>query len=329
MLVPHISGLAPVACFKSVTSVRQSFCRASSLIPRRKSSTLRAVRFVLSSAIAHPASPGFLCRAGRVAYWRALAHAVLLLTLLVWSFSFLAAARLRQSMGLVDSLAARFLPVVLGAGLALLVRRPLRLPRSSWGKVAAMAVLGVLAYNLFFFHGMKTVPSGTAALVIALNPVFTAVLARLVLGEAFGLRKTLGLLLSLAGVFVVIRFGSDKPVDWPYLSSALLLALDTPSALLFVGGLPLLAFATPQLARTLAFDTGALVAALYLALPCTLFGYAAWIWALKRLPAGEVAAFVFLNPPLATLWAWLFEGPLLRTPFVIGALALLVGGAAI
>ena len=286
-----------------------------------------------------------------MAYWRALAHAVLLLTLLVWSFSFLAAARLRQSMGLVDSLAARFLPVVLGAGLALLVRRPLRLPRSSWGKVAAMAVLGVLAYNLFFFHGMKTVPSGTAALVIALNPVFTAVLARLVLGEAVGLRKTLGLLLSLAGVFVVIRFGSDKPVDWPYLSSALLLALaplswalytvigrrmpaaadalDTTYALLFVGGLPLLAFATPQLARTLAFDTGALVAALYLALPCTLFGYAAWIWALKRLPAGEVAAFVFLNPPLATLWAWLFEGQPLRTPFVIGALVLLVGVAAI
>jgi drug/metabolite transporter (DMT)-like permease len=280
-----------------------------------------------------------------------LAHAVLLLTLLVWSFSFLAAARLRVSLGLLDSLAARFLPVVLGAGLLLLWRRPLSLPRSSWWKVAAMAVLGVPAYNLFFFHGLKTVPSGTAALVIALNPAFTAVLARLVLGERFGPRKTLGLLLALAGVFVVIRFGSDKPVDWPYLSSALLLALapiswalytvigrrmpaaadalDTTYALLFVGGLPLVALASPQLARTLAADRGALGAALYLALPCTLFGYAAWIWALKRLPAGEVAAFVFLNPPLATLWAWLFEGQPLRPPFVIGALVLLAGVAAI
>ena len=70
-------------------------------------------------------------------------------------------------------------------------------------------------------------------------------------------------------------------------------------------------------------------AALYLALPCTLFGYAAWIWALKRLPAGDVAAFVFLNPPLATLWAWLFEGQPIRPPFVIGALVLLAGVAAI
>jgi drug/metabolite transporter (DMT)-like permease len=185
--------------------------------------------------------------------------------------------------------------------------------------------------------------------IIALNPAFTAVLARVGLGESFGPRKTLGLLLALVGVFVVIRFGSDKPVDWPYLSSALLLALaplswalytvigrrmpaaadalDTTYALLLVGGLPL--FATPQLARTLVADPGALVSALYLALPCTLFGYAAWIWALKRLPAGEVAAFVFLNPPLATLWAWLFEDQPLRPPFVIGALVLLVGVAAI
>jgi drug/metabolite transporter (DMT)-like permease len=278
-----------------------------------------------------------------------LAHVVLLLTLLVWSFSFLAAARVRVSVGLVDALAARFVPVVLGASLLLLWRRPLRLPRSSWWKVAAMAALGVPAYNLFFFHGMKSVPSGTAALIIALNPALTALLARLVLGEAFGRRKTLGLLLALAGV--VVRFGSDKPVDWPYLSSALALALaplswacytvigrlmpaaadafDTTYALLFLGGLPLVALATPQLVKTLAADPGALAAALYLALPCTLFGYAAWIWALKRLPAGEVAAFVFLNPPLATLWAWLFEGQPIRPPFMGGALVLLAGVALI
>lgn len=276
---------------------------------------------------------------------------MLLVTLLVWSFSFLAAARLRQSVGLADSVAARFLPVVLGAALLLLWRRPLRLPRSSWWKVGAMAALGVPAYNLFFFHGLKTVPTGTAALIIALNPVFTALLARLALGEAFGRRKALGLVLALAGVLVVIRFGSDRPVDWPYLSSALVLALaplswacytvigrrmpaaadalDTTYALLFVGGLPLAALATPRLVAALLADRGALWAALYLALPCTLMGYAAWIWALKRLPAGEVAAFVFLNPPLATLWAWLFEGQALHPPFLLGAAVLLVGVAAI
>jgi drug/metabolite transporter (DMT)-like permease len=280
-----------------------------------------------------------------------LAHIVLVLTLLIWSFSFLAAARLRQDLGLVDALGARFVPVLLGAGALLLWRRPLRLPRAAWWRVLAMGLLGVPAYNLAFLHGLKTVPSGTAALIIAMNPVLTAVLARFGLKEEFGRRRTAGLVLALAGVFVVIRYGTDRPVDWPYLSSALVLVLaplswavytvigrrlpaaadafDTTCALLFVGSLPLLVLATPALGRTLVAHPGALGAALYLAVPCTLVGYAGWIWALKRLPAGEVAAFVFLNPPLANLWAWRFEGATLRPPFLVGAAVLLAGVAAI
>jgi drug/metabolite transporter (DMT)-like permease len=280
-----------------------------------------------------------------------LAHLVLVLTLLIWSFSFLAAARLRQDLGLVDALAARFLPVLLGAGLLLLWRRPLRLPRAAWWKIALMGLLGVPVYNLFFLHGLKGVPTGTASLIIALNPVFTAVLARFLLEERFGRRRAAGLVLALSGVFVVIRYGTDRPVDWPYLSSALLLSLaplswaaytvigrrvpaaadafDTTYALLFVGSLPLLALATPALGRSLLAHPGALWSALYLAVPCTLVAYAGWIWALKRLPAGEVAAFVFLNPPLANLWAWLFEGATLKPPFLLGAAVLLAGVATI
>ncbi len=169
--------------------------------------------------------------------------------------------------------------MLLGAGLLLLWRRPLRLPRASWWRIAAMGFLGVPVYNLAFLHGLKTVPTGTAALIIALNPVFTAVLARIVLKETFGVRRALGLGLSLVGVFVVIRYGTDKAVDWPYLSSALVLslaplgwafytvigrrlpaaadALDTTYALLFVGSLPLLVLATPSLGRNLLAHPGA------------------------------------------------------------------------
>jgi drug/metabolite transporter (DMT)-like permease len=280
-----------------------------------------------------------------------LAHLVLVLTLLVWSFSFLAAARLRQDLGLLDALAARFVPVFLGAAAVLIWRRPLRLPRGSWPRIAVMAFLGVPCYHLFFLHGLKTVPTGTAALVVTLNPAFTAVLARVFLGEELGVRRMAGLLLALAGVFVVVRYGTDKPVDWPYLSSALLLALsplswalytvigrrvatgadplDTTYAILVLGSLPMLLLVRPSAARTLAMSRGALLAAFYLAVPCTLLAYAGWIWALQRLPAGETAAFVFLNPPLANLWAWIFEGTSLRAPFLLGAFVLLAGVAAI
>lgn len=278
-------------------------------------------------------------------------HLALVLTLLTWSFSFLAAVRLRQDLGLTEALAARFVPVLLGAGAFLLFRRPLRVPREAWPKVIWMGLLSVPVYNVFFLHGMKTVPSGTGALIIALNPVFTAVLARLFLGEPFGRRHVAGLVLAMAGVFVVIRFGTDRAVDWPYLSSALLLALaplswalytvvgrtlpagadplDTSYALLFAGSLPLLVFARPSTARLLAASPGALWAALYLAVPCTLLAWVSFLWALKRLPAGEASAFIFLNPPLANLWAWLFEGAKLRPAFLAGAAILLAGVALI
>jgi drug/metabolite transporter (DMT)-like permease len=280
-----------------------------------------------------------------------LAHVVLLLTVLTWSFSFLAAAHLRQHLGLTEAMAARFVPVFLGAAAFLLLRRPLRFPREAWPKIVAMGLLSVPAYNVFFFHGLKTVPTGTAALIIALNPVFTAVLARVLLGEPFGRRQQAGLVLAMTGVFVVIRFGTDKAIDWPYLSSALLLALaplswafyavigrtlpegthpvDTAYALLFAGSLPLLFFARPSTARVLAGSPAALGSALYLAIPCTLLAWVAFLWALKRLPAGEATAFIFLNPPLANLWAWLFEGATLRAPFLLGATILLAGVALI
>jgi drug/metabolite transporter (DMT)-like permease len=278
-------------------------------------------------------------------------HLVLVLTLLVWSFSFLAAARLRQDVGLVEALAARFVPVLVGAGVLVACRRPLRVPRGSWWRIVAMGLLGVPLYNAFFFHGMKTVPSGTAALIIALNPAFTALIAWLVLGETFGPQRVAGLLLALLGVFVVVRYGTDRPVDWPYVSSALVLALaplswavytvvgrglpaatdpfDATYALLFVGSVPMVLLATPTVGRTLLAHPGALLAALYLAGPCTLLAYAGWIWALKRLPAGETAAFVFLNPLLASVWAWRFEGTRLRGAFLLGAAVLLAGVAAI
>ncbi len=156
-----------------------------------------------------------------------------------------------------------------------------------------------------------------------------------------------GLLLAVAGLFVVVRFGTDKAVDWPYLSSALLLALaplswaiytvvgrtlppgadplDTSYALLFVGSLPLLVFARPSTLKTLLSSPGALGAALYLAVPCTLLAWVSFLWALKRLPAGEAASFVFLNPPLANLLGVALRGAKLRLPFLLGAAILLAG----
>lgn len=278
-----------------------------------------------------------------------LVHVVLVLLFACWSLSFIGVQWLQVDLSLGEAMAARFVPVLVATGVLLAIRRP-RLPRSTWGRLALMGFFGVPGYNIFFFLGLRSVPAGTASLVVALSPVFIAILARLIHGERFGPQKIAGLLLALAGLFVVVRYGTSKAVDWPYLWAALLLALaplswafyttasrglegvdpfDANLASLFVGSLPMIFFVTRHGLRTLAADPRALGAALFLSLVCTVAGYAVWNWALKRLPAGEVAAFIFLNPPFANFWGWLIEGTPLKAPFVVGALILLGGVALI
>jgi drug/metabolite transporter (DMT)-like permease len=270
------------------------------------------------------------------------------MAVLFWSLSFLAAARLRQDLTVAEALAARFVPVFIGAGLLLSWRRP-RFPPGAWPRILGLGLCGVILYNVFFFFGLGSVPSGTAALIIALNPVFTALAARFVLGEEFGARRTLGLVLAIGGVYVVVRYGADRAVDLPYLTAAALLALapvvwaiynilgrglppgtsplDATVALLFVGSAPLLLLTDRHMIDVCLSKPEALLAALYLAGPCTLLGFTAWLWALKRLPAGEVAAMVFLNPLLANLWSFLLEGKAITPAFVLGGLILLAGVA--
>ena len=142
-----------------------------------------------------------------------MAHVVLVFTLIIWSFSFLAAARLRQDLGLVDALAARFLPVLLGAGVLLRWRRPLRLPRTAWWRIVVMGILGVPVYNLAFLHGLKTVPTGTAAL----NPPLANLWAWLFEGARLKPPFLLGAGVLLASVAAIVlplpRVGGARPSE--------------------------------------------------------------------------------------------------------------------
>lgn len=281
-----------------------------------------------------------------------MAHGVLLLTLLVWSFSFYGARVVMQALTVPEALAARFVPVLAGCLLLLAWRRPnLRaLSRGDWGRLAAMGLLSVPLYNLFFFAAMKHVPSGTAALIIALNPAFTALLASFFLGETFGARRVAGLASGLAGVFVILKSGGQLASPAEARDAVLLMLaplcwagytvigrawrppidrFDATLLLLVIGSAPMLAGLNGSLAPRLVAQPAVLGWALYLGIFCTLFGFAAWLWALGRLPAGKVAAFVFLNPPLAALWAAWLEGMRPDGAWLLGAALVLAGMALI
>jgi drug/metabolite transporter (DMT)-like permease len=109
-------------------------------------------------------------------------------------------------------LLAGLLYVGAGVGLAFL-DATLRLSPIGWSEAAirrsgwlwlglALGVGGVLAPVLLLF-GLVVTPASTASLLLTLEAVFTAALARLVFGESVGRRIGLGLLAIAAGALVL------------------------------------------------------------------------------------------------------------------------------
>lgn len=83
-----------------------------------------------------------------------------------------------------------------------------RLSRAVLPGAAWMAVTGVFLYNALFFSGMKTVPAGRAAMIVACVPSAVALYSALVLRAPTGLVKGLGIALSLFGVSVILSGGN-------------------------------------------------------------------------------------------------------------------------
>ncbi len=70
-----------------------------------------------------------------------------------------------------------------------------------------LGLTGVFAYNAFFFSGLRSVPAGKAALIIASTPAVMAVFSGLFLKERLCRWHAVGIPLSLSGVFVIISRG--------------------------------------------------------------------------------------------------------------------------
>ncbi len=71
---------------------------------------------------------------------------------------------------------------------------------------------GVLAYNYFFFSGLKTITASRASLIIAANPAAIALLSSIFLGERLTLFRSSGILMSVTGALVVITRGDPATI---------------------------------------------------------------------------------------------------------------------
>jgi drug/metabolite transporter (DMT)-like permease len=137
----------------------------------------------------------------------------LVVTMMLWGGTFVAGRIVVQDMGPFAAAFSRFLVASLALVVLTIVmegKLP-QLPRKLWLRIMLLGLTGILAYNAFFFAGLKTVAAGRAALIIALNPVAIALGSALWFQESLTRAKAMGIALSLIGAAVVISGGN--PVE--------------------------------------------------------------------------------------------------------------------
>lgn len=138
-----------------------------------------------------------------------LIHPKLVLCALFWGGTFIAGRVLAQGVPHLTAAAARF--VIAGACLAAVAWHvegglPRLTPtQAAW--TALLGLTGIFLYNVFFFAALGRLQAGRTALIIALNPVVTALAMAVLLRRSPSASRWAGIAIALAGAAVVVSRG--------------------------------------------------------------------------------------------------------------------------
>jgi drug/metabolite transporter (DMT)-like permease len=280
------------------------------------------------------------------------AHAALLAVVVVWASAF-SVIKVLLDHGFAAEDVALFRYLVAAPGFAFLLWRVGGLPgltRRDGLRLAAVGVCVVVGYHIFLNVGTKYTTSGTAALVVALSPALTLLLAVGIGLERWSLRRAAGLAVAFAGVAVVVLLGAGgelsfanakgplivlaAPVSFalynvllkPLLGRYDLLALTAATSLVgTVFLLPFLSGGTTDSVTAISLEDALLV--LYLGVVSTFLGYIGWNFGLRGLGATRAVTYTYLISPLAVLMGALFLDEAVTLWLAAGG-ALVVGGVA-
>ncbi len=228
------------------------------------------------------------------------------------------------------------------AMLALLKERTLEL--------AVIGAVGLALCQGMIFVGLHYTDATTAGIIMALCPIMTIVLARIVLGEPLGAAKALGALLALAGMLWIVARGDLAALiglrfnagELWVVGSAFCFGLYTVLLrrsrfempmlpllvlLLGVGALAALPFYLWELAsgERAALDRDGLLALAYIAVPGGALMYLLYNRSVATLGASRASMLMYLQTVFVALLAWLLLGESLHGYDLAGAAFIVAG----
>jgi drug/metabolite transporter (DMT)-like permease len=197
------------------------------------------------------------------------------------------------------------------------------------GHIAFMGIALIGIGNWLVVWAENVIPSGLAALMIALTPFWIAGVESVSRqGERWNLGKLIGLVMGFSGVILLLLANWESGWDPAFLYGigALLIAeifwaigsvyskykkieakpLVSAALQMVFGGLFLLIVATVKGDfRPIHWEISGLIAFAYLVIFGALIGYACYIYSLAKLPSSLVSLYAYINPVIAVWLGWL------------------------
>lgn len=270
---------------------------------------------------------------------------------IVWGASFIATKLALRDLNPVTVVWLRFAIGVIILGTVAGIRHQISLPeKQDWLYFILLGFLGITFHQWLQSTGLLTVQAATTAWIVATTPVYIAILSWLFLREKLGWLQISGIVLAALGVLLVVskgnisgmfsgRFGTIGDIlilisapNWAIfsiLSSRGLKKYPATQMMFFVmtiGWLltSILFFASGNIADIGQIQWESALGVGFLGIFCSGLAYIAWYDGLQALPASQVGAFLYLEPLVAVIVAWIILAePILLVSLVGGAIILL------
>jgi drug/metabolite transporter (DMT)-like permease len=268
------------------------------------------------------------------------------LAVVFWGVSFVAT---KAALTEVAPVTLIFLRFAIGAAVLLAIVRELP-PREAWPALALMGFIGVFVHQMLQAYALTMTSATNSGWLIGVTPIWSAVLAAIVLRERFGFWKVVGLAGGFAGALLVVTKGdfSSRVFGRPSTTGDLLILISTLNwAIYSVLGHRTIRTLGPRRATSGAMLFGAAMLApffiaqkgwrqipnltatgwsalLFLAVCCSALGYLFWYGALERIEVSRVAALLYAEPLVTFVAAALLLGERVSGVVIAGGILVLI-----
>jgi drug/metabolite transporter (DMT)-like permease len=209
----------------------------------------------------------------------------------------------------------------------------------NWRDVPFFFFIGFLGYSVYHTalnYGEVNVSAGTASLIIAAAPAFTAIAASFLLKDRLPVLGWGGILLSFAGVALIV-LGDNPELGFNRYALLILLAalvsalyatlqhplfktykaVEVTAFATWAGTLPMLILQTST--------TNSLLAGIYIGIFPSAIAYSLFAYAISKIPVTSVASFLYIIPVFSLFFSWLLLSEVPTWLTLVGGLIAIAG----